>query len=169
MRGYNNKMIVSIWRCIESVLHSMVYDESIEESVMYGLLAGRDAGGYELLATSTNDDTLDRRATGKEILKARDALIDNGRVSVDDKDREFTITKSEGCAVYGCLSSALLHIKNIIPLLKELPIITECNHVMYPCMLPHDIDAHHEIGLECGTSTPCSVFVKLQGRWVAFE
>jgi hypothetical protein len=102
MRGYNNKMIVSIWRCIESVLHSMVYDESIEESVMYGLLAGRDAGGYELLTTSTNDDTLDRRATGKEILKARDALIDNGRVSVDDKDREFTITKSEGCAVYGC-------------------------------------------------------------------
>jgi hypothetical protein len=54
VQGYNDNMIGSIWRSIESTLCSMVYDGSMEDNVASQLLGGRDSMGFDTMMARSN-------------------------------------------------------------------------------------------------------------------
>jgi hypothetical protein len=99
MQGYNNIMIASIWKTINTAAQYMIYEKLVSLETMEEIVLGRSTIGFQSMMVS-NNSTLRTNSTDSALLTARNALIESSRASVQFNDVSVEITAHSGCSIH---------------------------------------------------------------------
>jgi len=167
MPGYSNKMVRSMWSCIDVVLQSMIYDKALDDTTVQGLTGGRDVHGFELLCTK-NNESLRTLKTPQALLDARDSMIMDSHEVFQDSSESRELLARSGTAIYPTLSYCIFTKLNINPI-HEIPVSKpQCEHKPYNCTVFCD-NSITTVCLECGFDKPCSMIVDMGSHYLSFS
>lgn len=167
LSGYNNVMIMALWRAICSSLEILERNDSISLGYMNTLLTGRNAAGYEaLVGKSSSSITMTR--TDRTLLDMRTGVIEAGLVPTPYQDEDTTVVWCSKTLVYGSMSSYVFSLLEMRPLVLNSPTAVQCSHVKYHCVVAHD-SSITQICLKCGMTGPCCLTIDVGAYHVALE
>jgi hypothetical protein len=146
----------------------MIYDGTIESTVAFDFLAGRDSIAFDAMM-ARNDETLRRTTTGIPLLKARTRLVESGRLSTGDNVlADLTVVSYSVCRTYGSLSSFIFVVLGVSPMLGQSPKSVSSTHNKYRCIALH-ASSIEEVCLICVMDAPCYILIDMGNTYIFFE